>query len=566
MSNKLFKPTKRLQLSITGVVLEGIISGCNFMVLFKVLELIFGKTIFFGDILRATGCLGIIFVLRLILYSVSYTESQIGGAGVSENLRVGIGDKLRRIPLGNFTKKRMGYYMNAATNEVADYEQILTHKLADIIKFCVLIVVLALYVSLKNMYIGFIMFASLLLLIPALKLSFHLVNKYGTTKNLAREETVSAISEYLLGSQTLRSYGMAGKKNIALRNTMKEFSNVSYQYERALIPVGFAFMFCVYVGAAASIYIAVNAMVLQELSAAELIVIIMLSLFSCKVEASLYVSIVAYRNLLISKSKIAKLFDEKEEEKGSGSYAPETFKISFENVNFSYVKGERVLTNLSFEIPENKITAIVGESGSGKTTIFNLLSKYYEADSGTILIDHEDISKADVETVLSNISLVDQDVFLFNDTIRNNLRFAAPTATDEEIINACQKANCNFIEYLPEGINTVVGENGNKLSGGERQRLSIARAILRNSNIVLLDEATASLDIENELLVKKAVQHLLELGKTVVMIAHTLPIVQSADQILVIDHGTVIEYGSHEELLVKNGKYTAMWNASKLTK
>ena len=164
--------------------------------------------------------------------------------------------------------------------------------------------------------------------------------------------------------------------------------------------------------------------------------------------------------------------------------------------------------------------------------------------------------------MLSNISLVDQDVFLFNDTIKNNLLFAAPGASDEEIEDACRKANCNFIEQMPDGINTIVGENGNRLSGGERQRISVARAILRKSSIVLLDEATSSLDIENELLVKKAVLNLLTLGKTVVMIAHTLPIIQSADKIIVIKDGKVEECGTHDELINKNGKYASMWEAS----
>jgi ATP-binding cassette subfamily B protein len=552
----------RLNAAVAGVVLEGIVSGCNFLVLFKVLEMIFGNTINYKDIVQATIFLGIIFVIRLVLYAVSYTESQIGGAIVSKKLRIALGDKLRRIPLGAFTGQRLGYYINAATSEVADYEQILTHKLADITKYWILLVMLSVYAGYLNIFAGLIMFFTLLLLFPAMKFSIRQVNKYGKSKNLAREENVSAIAEYLTGSQTLRSYGLAGEKNETLKSSMKYFSNVSYSYERAMLPIGFAFMFLAYTGAAASIYISVNAYSQGKLTVPALIILAMLVLFSCKVEATLYMSMVAYRNLMISKGKISGIMEEKEEEKTAENYSPERFDITFKNVGFSYEPRETVLQNMSFTIPENKITAIVGESGSGKSTIFNLLSKYYEPDEGEIFVGGSKLSEASTEEALSYISLVDQDVFLFNDTIKNNLLFAAPNSTDEEVSQALKQANCNFVDELENGADTLVGENGNRLSGGEKQRLSIARAILRKSRIVLLDEATSSLDIENELLVKQAILNLLKARKTVVMIAHTLPIIQSADQILVVDGGQIAEQGTHEELIARNGKYCAMWKAS----
>ena len=562
MNRNIFKPGMRLNAAVAGVVLEGIVSGCNFLVLFKVLEMIFGNTINYKDIVQATIFLGIIFVIRLVLYAVSYTESQIGGAIVSKKLRIALGDKLRRIPLGAFTGQRLGYYINAATSEVADYEQILTHKLADITKYWILLVMLSVYAGYLNIFAGLIMFFTLLLLFPAMKFSIRQVNKYGKAKNIAREENVSAIAEYLTGSQTLRSYGLAGEKNETLKSSMKYFSNVSYSYERAMLPIGFAFMFLAYTGAAASIYISVNAYSQGKLTVPALIILAMLVLFSCKVEATLYMSMVAYRNLMISKGKISGIMEEKEEEKTAENYSPERFDITFKNVGFSYEPRETVLQNMSFTIPENKITAIVGESGSGKSTIFNLLSKYYEPDEGEIFVGGSKLSEASTEEALSYISLVDQDVFLFNDTIKNNLLFAAPNSTDEEVSQALKQANCNFVDELENGADTLVGENGNRLSGGEKQRLSIARAILRKSRIVLLDEATSSLDIENELLVKQAILNLLKARKTVVMIAHTLPIIQSADQILVVDGGQIAEQGTHEELIARNGKYCAMWKAS----
>lgn len=254
--------------------------------------------------------------------------------------------------------------------------------------------------------------------------------------------------------------------------------------------------------------------------------------------------------------------DEKEE---AGSTAPlitKNHEITFENVGFSYVPGEPVLKDTSFIVPDQKLTAIVGDSVSGKSTILNLISKYYEVDNGTICIGGKAINQVAAEQVLEQISMVDQDVFLFDDTIRENIRHARPDATDEEIEDACREANCDsFIRRMERGYDTPTGENGNLLSGGERQRLSIARAILKNSPILLLGEATASLDIENELAVKQAIANLLKNKKTVIMIAHTLSIVKNADQILVVADGRIAEAGTHDELLAKNGKYAAMWNA-----
>lgn len=200
----------------------------------------------------------------------------------------------------------------------------------------------------------------------------------------------------------------------------------------------------------------------------------------------------------------------------------------------------------------------MGESGAGKTTLVQLISRFYDVSKGSICIGGMDIGDAPSEQVLSYISLVEQDVFLFNDTVSNNIRYARPDAADEEIRRACALANCHgFIRTMEIGYDTMIGENGNTLSGGERQRLSIARAIQKDSPIILLDEATASLDIENELLVKQAAANLLKADKTVVMIAHTLPIIRNADKIFVLDHDRIAESGAHEELLENGGKNVA---------
>lgn len=288
----------------------------------------------------------------------------------------------------------------------------------------------------------------------------------------------------------------------------------------------------------------------------------MMPMMLAKLYMTISVDLFGYKNMMISKRKIQAVVNEPEETGSMEPFQTATHEINFDNVDFSYVPGEPVLKHATFTVPDQKLTAIVGDSGSGKSTILNLIAKYYEADGGTISIGGKPINYVAAERVLEQISMVDQDVFLFDDTIRENIRHARPNATDEEIEAACREANCDgFIRKMEKGYDTPTGENGNLLSGGERQRISIARAILKNSPILLLDEATASLDIENELSVKQAIANLLKEKKTVVMIAHTLSIVKNADQILVVSDGKIAEAGTHDELLAKGGKYAAMWNA-----
>ncbi len=563
--NHPMKWNKQLFLSIFCVMLEGLLSGCNFMVMYYIFQSLWYHQMTMGKIMKITGGIAVIFLLRLIIYSFGYVKGQIGGARVSKQIRLFLGDKLRKIPLSRFQKSQTGEYINAATENVNSYEQILTHKIGDIIKNLTLAVMLVMFVATLYVPSALILLAAELLFIPAITVSFYAVKKYGMKKNTICAENVSSIVEYITGIQTFRAYGIGGTKNKTVTSSMKKFCDISFIYELKIIPDGVVYSILIGCTLPLEILVAGNRWMNGSMETPSFVIICLLPLFLTKLLGTIFIDMTSYKNLMIAKEKINAVVEIPEEMQSSQAFTPQKHDILFEHVDFSYEKGELICKDMNIRIEDQKLTAIVGDSGSGKSTILNLISKYYEPDAGTIKIGGSCIQNVGAEQVLSQISMVDQDVFLFDDTIRNNIRYARPEAADEEIEWACQEANCDeFIRKMPKGYETMAGENGNQLSGGERQRLSIARAILKDTPILLLDEATANLDVENELAVKQAIVNLLKKKKTVVMIAHTMSIVKNADKILVIADGKVKEEGKHEELLCKNGKYAAMWNAEQM--
>ncbi|MBV4429406.1 ABC transporter ATP-binding protein [Clostridium tyrobutyricum] len=562
VGKEVLKKNKNFYIGISGTVLEGLLSGSLFMLLYSVMSSLWSHNFDFHRSLFLTGVLAVTFLLRILVYSYGYTKAQIGGAQVSKNIRLFMGDKIKRIPLSRFTQGQTGDYINTITSDVNNYEKILTHKIGDLAKNIALSIMLVVFAMTIYFPAGLILLAADLLLIPALWLSFRMVRKYGKEKNDICAENVSSIVEYVSGIQTFRAYGVGGTKNKTVIKAMKDFCDISFVYEAKILPIGASFGVLVWLTCPFIIWMAYTPWITGTLGTVSYLLICMLPLFCSKLVNSIFINLTSYKNLMISKEKILKVMDEPEETGSMEPFSVPNHEIEFHDVTFSYVPGEPVLQHTSFVVPDQKLTAIVGDSGSGKSTVLNLISKYYDADRGAISIGGEQIGSVSAERMLEQISMVDQDVFLFDDTIRENIRYARSSATDEEIEAACREANCDgFIRKMEKSYDTPIGENGNLLSGGERQRLSIARAILKNSPILLLDEATASLDIENELAVKQAISNLLKDKKTVVMIAHTLSIVKNADQILVEADGKITEAGTHEELLRNNGKYTAMWNA-----
>ena len=240
------------------------------------------------------------------------------------------------------------------------------------------------------------------------------------------------------------------------------------------------------------------------------------------------------------------------------------YNINIDQINFSYNQTS-VINNVSCAIPEGKMTALVGPSGSGKSTLLQLIARFWDVNSGKITIDNQDIKQIDPETLMHSMAFVFQKVVLFDDTIMNNIRIGRHNATDEEVKHVAKIARCDeLVARLPDGWNTLIGENGSKLSGGERQRISIARALLKNAPIILLDEATASLDPENEVYIQEAIANLVK-DRTVIVIAHRLKTIVGADNIIVLDQGSIVEQGNYQQLMDKNGLFTKLYSLQKQT-
>lgn len=562
MKNPINQKNRDFKIGFVMNIIEGLLSGSNFMLIYLVFQSFWNDTLTLEMVFLLTAAVAVILILRLFLYRTGYVRFELGAAAVSKAIRLFLGDKLKNIPLSRFTMGQTGQYLNVMTYDVNSYEVILRHKIGDIAKYTALSIMLILFVATMWLPAAAILLIVLLLTFPTMTIVSTLVKKYGQKKNKVQSDAVNGMVEYVSGIQTLRAYGVAGEKNEKVIEKMKQYSHISYLYEIKLVPVGLIRNVLSWCSLPLIMWLAASPWLSGELSTPSYFMICLMSIYLSKLSFTLVADCLSYKNNSISKEKILELMEMPEETGSREPFITDTHEVTFQDVCFSYVQGEPVLNGISFTAPDQKLTAIVGGSGSGKSTILNLIAKYYEADRGTISIGGKPIQKVVSERVLEQISMVDQDVFLFNDTVRENIRHARQEATDAEIEAACKEANCDsFIRKLEKGYDTPIGENGNLLSGGERQRLSIARAILKNSPILLLDEATASLDIENELAVKQAISNLLKAKKTVIMIAHTLSIVKNADQILVVSNGKIAEAGTHGELLAQNGKYAAMWNA-----
>ncbi|GCD11414.1 ABC transporter ATP-binding protein [Clostridium tagluense] len=554
------KKDKRLIVSIFLNIIEGILTGSVLGSIFLTIDSLFQNKFDLSKLINLCILVACIFIVRLVLYSIGYTLGHVGASSTAKGIRLFLGNKIKNLPLINFSKYKTGEFINVVTHDVNNYEDILGHKTGEIAKNLTLSTVTLLFLCSVDISIGAVNLIIALLIIPFMIISSKMVKKYGGMKKDILNDNVSDLVEYINGIQTFRSYGLGGVKNKKINRSLKNISDISYKFESKVVPIGCIYRVVEDISVPLSIILGGYQWILGEISSSQYVICVILALFISQLMGNLFIDLTSYKNLMISKKSMDNLAKQKEDTYLEIEFDPANYDIEFKNVSFNYIKDQPILKNISFKAKNGELTAIVGDSGSGKSTILNLISKFYEIEQGDIKIGGVNTKNINGERVLKNVSMVYQDVFLFNDSIKNNIRFAKPEASDQEIVSACKASNCHeFISKLEKGYDTFIGENGNRLSGGEKQRISIARAILKDSPIILLDEATASLDIENELYVKEAISKLISKNKTLIIIAHNLSVVKNADNILVVSDGKIIEQGNHEKLIKKRGKYYSMW-------
>ena len=477
------------------------------------------------------------------IYKMFYTE------------RIKVADHIKKINMGFFTEDNVGRVTTNLVNGISFIEEQCMNSIINIFTAIVNLVVIALMLCSFNLTLGLIYIATIVviavLLIPYKKQFV----AYSKKHNQTNVDLTSAVIEYVKNISVIKSFHLIGKHKRS-KDAFSLRRSVDLYGEKLNIP---------YIVAALSIMaISTSLMIYSTLSAAgdmQLYYVIMLIMISLFVFRSLETIILKLGIVIIANDSlmnIEKLYNEKIMVI-NGDEKPQNYDITFKNVSFSY-DTQKIIDNVSFTLKENTLNALVGRSGSGKSTIVNLIPRFFDIQEGSIEIGNVDIRNMSQETLYGCISMVFQNVYLFNDTIYNNIAFGNDSASKEEVIEACKKARCHsFISALPNGYETVVGEAGLSLSGGERQRISIARAILKDTPIILLDEATASIDPDNEVEIQEAINALVK-NKTILVIAHKLSCVKKADQILVVDNGHIAQSGTHDTLMKTDGLYSKLWD------
>jgi ABC transporter fused permease/ATP-binding protein len=497
---------------------------------------------------------------RLYLF-VNFTENTLA------NLRVSLYSNLVKLPMSFFSQKRVGELNSRISSDITQIQDTLTSTIAEFLRQFILIIGGVLLLANESIKLTLLMLSVVPLVAVAAVIFGRFIRKYSKNVQDKVAESQVVVEETMQGISIVKAFANEWYEIARYNGKIKEVVKIAIKGGKYRGYFASFIIFCLFGAIVAVVWYGVRLSISGEMSVGQLISFVLYSTFvgaSFGGIAELYAQI---QKAIGATERVFELLDETPEKINSVQNTAESQKIkgnvTFKNVAFSYHsrKEIKVLKDVSFTANFGQKIAIVGPSGTGKSTIASLLLRFYNIDEGEILVDGKNIYDFDLESLRGNMSIVPQDVILFGGTIRENIAYGKPNATEEEILTASKQANAyNFIESFPEKFETIVGERGIKLSGGQRQRIAIARALLKNPSILILDEATSSLDSESEKLVQEALEILMQ-GRTSIIIAHRLSTIRSADQILVLDKGKITEQGTHQELIaLENGIYKNLSN------
>ena len=465
--------------------------------------------------------------------------------------------------MGYFNKNSLGHITSITTNTMENLADVATRVVMMTTQGVLTTLIIAIMLLFYDWRIGVVVFVGLLIFFMVNSKMQQKSQSVSPKKAIVDSNLVEKVIEYVQGIAEVKAYNLTGKTSKKLNNSIDENTDCNIEMEMTFIP----FMTIQNaVTKLTGIVMTLLSIYLYLQGSMELIVCITMMICSFMVYSSLeqagnYSALL--RTVDVSVDKAQKILDIPAMDIDGRDITPKNYDVDIKNVDFSYDK-KKIIDNLSIHIPEKTTTAIVGPSGGGKTTLCHLIARFWDVDKGTVSLGGVNVKEYSMDSLMKNFSFVFQDVYLFQDTIANNIRFGQKDAPIEKVIEAAKKACCHeFIMSLPKGYDTVIGEGGASLSGGEKQRISIARAIMKDSPVIILDEATANVDPENEKELVEAIDALTR-EKTIFMIAHRLKTVRNADQILVIDHGKIVQLGKHEELMKEEGIYKRFVNSREI--
>ena len=499
-------------------------------------------------------------LLRMLFKYLVYRLQSTAGFEFVARERIALGDRLRNVPMGFFHDNSMGDITATVTTDLNFLENYSMHILDKVTTGVLSMIVMAACILAFDWRIGLIFVAGILLSFPIYSFMQRKGKDLSAKRQKIQSEAVSATLEYVQGISVVKSFNMCDKNLSDIEDAYEKNADASYGVERVFTPLNMTYSLVFRIAACVIMLFAGILATHGDLSFANLAVILIASFTIFNPIEVMGQMTTMIRTMDAALDRVERIKKAKKIDEDGKDIVLDSFDIAFQHVSFAYENGNPILKDVSFSIPQGSMTAIVGPSGGGKTTITRLIARFWDVQEGSIIVGGHNVKEFTCDSLLENMSMVFQNVYLFRDTIENNIKFGCPDATHEQVVEAAKKACCHdFISALPQGYDTVIGEGGSTLSGGEKQRISIARAMLKDAPIILLDAATASVDPENEVHLQQAISALVK-NKTLIVIAHRLSTIRDADQILVVDNGKIVEKGVHTELIQQKGIYQNFWN------